>query len=105
MLSMCPVRVHRKSERAMLRGRELAEVFEWVWGGGTDLMAGTSHVAAGSVPPRREASDLSSCVACAAMAHSRHGLGHRPFGPGQILPGLKRLCLRRCGRRKPEHGG
>ena len=42
--------------------------------------------------------------ASSAMAHSRHGLGHRPFEPAQIMSRPERLSLRHRGRRRPEHG-
>ena len=86
----------------MRRGRQLAEAIAWVRGGGTDLMAGAGHVAAGSVPPRRRPPICQP--ACAAMAHARHGLGHRPFEPAQIMSRPKRLSLRHRGRRKPDNG-
>ena len=86
MMSMCSARENTQAMSAMAINSRGIEAFAWVWGGGTCLMAGTSHVAAGSVPPRRRPPICHP--ASAAMAHSRHGLGHRPFGPGQILPGL-----------------
>ena len=72
MLSMCPVRVQRKSEGAMLRGRELTEVFAWVWGGGTCLMAGAGHVAAGGPTDRQAARARHS--ARGEVAPARHGV-------------------------------
>ena len=66
-------------------------------------MAGAGHVAAGG-PTDRQA-DRGHQPARGAVAPGRHGLGHRPFGPGQIMRRPRRLSLRRCGRRKPEHGG
>ena len=66
-------------------------------------MAGAGHVAAGG-PTDRQA-DRGHQPARGAVAPARHGLGHRPFGPGQIMRRPRRLSLRRCGRRQPEHGG
>ena len=86
----------------MRRGRQLAEAIAWVRGGGADLMAGAGHVAVGG-PPDRQA-DRGNQPASSAMAHSRHGLGHRPFEPAQIMSRPKRLSLRHRCRHKPEHG-
>ena len=102
MMSSQSAREHTQAVSGMRRGRQLAEAIAWVRGGGADLMAGAGHVAAGSVPPRRRPRLCQP--ACSAMAHSRHGLGHRPFGPAQIMRRPRRLSLRHRGRRKPEHG-
>ena len=50
-------------------------------------MAGAGHVAVGGPSDRQAVRGHQP--ASAAMAHARQGLGHRPFGPGQIMPGLK----------------
>ena len=103
LMSMCPARENTQAMSAMAINSRGIEAFAWVWCGGACLMAGAGHVAAGGPTDRQAVRGHQP--ASAAMAHARQGLGHRPFGPGQILPGLKRLCLRRGGRRKPEHGG
>ena len=103
MMSMCPARENTQAMSAMPINSRGIEAFACVWGGGADLMAGAGHVAVGGPSDRQAVRGHQP--ASAAMAHARQGLGHRPFGPGQILPGLKRPSLRRCGRRKPEHGG
>ena len=102
MMNSMSAREATQAVSGMRRGRHLAEAIAWVRGGGADLMAGAGHVAAGSVPPRRRPPMCQP--ASSAMAHSRHGLGHRPFEPAQIMSRPKRLSLRHRGRLKPEHG-
>ena len=102
MMSMCSARENTQAMSGMAINSRGIEAIAWVRGGGADLMAGAGHVAAGSVPPRRRPPMCQP--ASSAMAHSRHGLGHRPFEPAQIMSRPKRLSLRHRGRRKPEHG-
>ena len=96
MMTISPARENTQAMSAMAINSWGIEAFACVWAGGTCLVAGAGHVAAGG-PPDRQA-DRGHQPASAAMAHACRGLGHRPFGPGQIMPGLKRPSLRRCGR-------
>ena len=76
------------------------EAIAWDMGGGTDLMAGTGHVAAGSVPPRRRPPRWQP--ARQEVAPARHGLRDRLSEPVQNMRRPdSRLCVR-CGRRKIE---
>ena len=100
MLSIWSARRHAKSERAMAVSNWGLEVFRWVRGGGTDLMAGTGHVAAGFVAKRQRL--RLSHPPRADMPPGRHGPHDRPFGPAQTCAGSDGRCLRRCGRRKAE---
>ena len=102
MITISPARENTQAMSAMAINSRGIEAFAWVWGGGTCLRAGAGHVAVGDPPDRQAVRGHQP--ASVAMAHARHGLGHRPFGPGHFLPGLKRPSLRHRGRRKPEHG-
>ena len=99
-MSMCPARENTQAMSAMAINSRGIEVFAWVWGGGTCLMAGTGHVAAGGLSDREVARAPHPAVG--EVAPARHGRGDRLSEPVQIMRRPdSRLCVR-CGRRKIE---
>ena len=52
-MSMCPARENTQAVSGMAINSRGIEAFAWVWGGGTCLMAGAGHVAAGGPTDRQ----------------------------------------------------
>ena len=84
----------------MLRGRQLAEAVAWEMGGGTHLMAGTGHVAAGSLSDRRRPD--APLLLRGEVAPARRGLRDRLSEPVQSMRRPDSCLCVRCGRRKAE---
>ena len=100
MLFYRSLRPFAKSEGAIAVNKRGIEAFAWVWGGGTCLMAGTGHVAAGGLSDREVARAPHPAVG--EVAPARHGRGDRLSEPVQIMRRPdSRLCVR-CGRRNVE---
>ena len=103
-MSIVTVRDSAGSEEASGVSTRGIELFAWVRAGGCALGPCAGYEAAAALTERRQFLMLIAVCAISAMAHSRHGLGHRPFEPAQIMSRPERLSLRHFGRRKPEHG-
>ena len=101
MMSMYSAREKTEAVSGMAINKRGIEVFAWVWGAGTHLMAGTGHVAAGGLSDRAVARAPHPAVG--EVAPARHGRGDRLSEPVQIMRRPDSCLCVRCGRRKPEH--
>ena len=100
MMTISPAREITQAMSAMAINSWGIEAFACVWAGGTCLVAGAGHVAAGG-PSDRQA-DRGHHPARGEVAPARHGLRDRLSEPVQIMRRPdSRLCVR-CGRPKVE---